>query len=178
MRVYGRCPANALTKKMRATPRKSTPHFFCVRSPLDGRSTDATFFTQCPENRVNRRFQGAKEPLGASRKSQQQTIEDVLTALYDSIADRGPDVEGPGVLTERYNVRKSTRSRAWRGLFTADRRVGRRYKALLMACQRLRRLPFQIEKDSKAKGHFPQNKGTVSLCFIYAGLRAFLELVY
>lgn len=85
---------------------------------------------------------------------------------------------GPGVLTERYNVRKSTRSRAWRGLFTADQRVGRRYKALLMACQRLRRLPFQIEKDSKAKGHFPQNKGTMSLCPIYAGLRAFLELVY
>ena len=41
----------------------------------------------------NRRFQGAKEPLGASRKSQQRTIEDGLTALYCSISDRLPHVE-------------------------------------------------------------------------------------
>ena len=94
MRVYGRCPANALTKKMRATPRKSTPLFFCVRSPLDGRSTDATFFTQCPENRVNRRFQGAKEPLGASRKSQQQTKRTGFAALEDSIADGAANGKG------------------------------------------------------------------------------------
>lgn len=84
---------------------------------------------------------------------------------------------GLGVLTERYNVRKSTRSRAWRGLFTADQHVGRRYEALFKACERFRFSSLQSKKGNKAKGHFPQNKGTMSLCPIYAGLRAFLELV-
>lgn len=85
---------------------------------------------------------------------------------------------GPGVLTERYNVRKLTRSRAWRGLFTADQHTGRRYEALFKACERFRCSHLLYKKDNKAKGHFPQNKGTMSLCPIYAGLWALLEFVH
>ena len=81
------------------------------------------------------------------------------------------------MLTERYNVRKSTRSRAWRGLFIADQHVRKRYEALFKACERFRCSPLFSKKENKAKGHFPQNKGTMSLCPVYAGLQAFLELV-
>lgn len=88
------------------------------------------FHARSRKTASNRRFQGKKEPLGASRKSQQQTIEDGLAALYCSIADRGPDVErarrangalkrakiGPIACADGPLCRRSTQQEALRGV--------------------------------------------------------------
>lgn len=94
------------------------------------------FHARSRKTASNRRFQGKKEPLGASRKSQQQTIEDGLAALYCSIADRGPDVERARRANGALKRAKIGPIACADGLLAADRRGGERYKPLLKAFER------------------------------------------
>lgn len=107
----------------------------------------------------NCRFQGAKEPLGASRKSQQQTIEDGLAALYCSITDSGPDVErarrANGAL-QRAEIDPVT-CVAW-SLYSRSAHRGA-LRGVIQGVWAFPLLPSFIKKRQQSKGTFSSKQG-------------------
>ena len=89
-------------KKDASNAEKIDAALFLRPEPLRRRHAGRIYFhARSRKTASNRRFQGKKETLGGARMSR-----------------------GPGVLTERYTVRKSARKHARRGFFAADRRGG------------------------------------------------------